>query len=495
MSRPVAATAASMRFPRGPLRQVGGVDEDVDAVRGAQLVRKLLEAVPAAATSTSGCPSAASAARELRADPGRGPGDDDDGIRARLRKAQQPNPAAGAAAATRRQRQGKADATMRSMDDDRTIRIALELDLHGDEVRGRASSDGGAPRDFVGWLGLIAALDALVAPPEPEPADQPASPASARARPAAPQRSASSSASARGPPDSPARPAAVSAPARRRAPWHARAAPSAGEQPGRLAQILDAVGALELAEQPQASADGPGGTGRARELELVARQGERRSRSPSAASARARSVRHGDQTGWVRGGRVRSISIVQARASSKRPSARNSSVWLMRQKRAPSEAPVPASLRSSAARAPAASPRSSRAGRGTRRSSPSRRPSSFPTGSRPRSRARASARPPQDPGPDQREPAPQVGADSVRPERCSRAQLPIFCQAARPSDGSPSASTWAAPAEKTPDRLEQNEAVERVTGERARLRRRADRERALERGERGERQRAGPAAV
>ena len=54
------------------------------------------------------------------------------------------------------------------MDDDRTIHIELELELHGDEVRGRALCDGAPPRDFRGWLGLIAALDDLVAAPESE---------------------------------------------------------------------------------------------------------------------------------------------------------------------------------------------------------------------------------------------------------------------------------------------------------------------------------------
>jgi len=49
------------------------------------------------------------------------------------------------------------------MDDDRTIHIELQLELHGDEVRGRAIADGAQPRDFRGWLGLIAALDDFVA--------------------------------------------------------------------------------------------------------------------------------------------------------------------------------------------------------------------------------------------------------------------------------------------------------------------------------------------
>lgn len=60
------------------------------------------------------------------------------------------------------------------MDDDRKLRIALELDLHGDEVRGTARSDGSPAREFTGWLGLIAALDAIVAaPPPPPPPDAP----------------------------------------------------------------------------------------------------------------------------------------------------------------------------------------------------------------------------------------------------------------------------------------------------------------------------------
>ncbi len=53
--------------------------------------------------------------------------------------------------------------------DDRTIRIALDVELHGEEVRGRASCDGRTPRPFTGWMGLIAALDALMAPAEPSP--------------------------------------------------------------------------------------------------------------------------------------------------------------------------------------------------------------------------------------------------------------------------------------------------------------------------------------
>lgn len=53
-----------------------------------------------------------------------------------------------------------------SHDDDqpRTLHIGLDLRLNGDEVEGRATADGGGPaREFSGWVGLLAALDALTA--------------------------------------------------------------------------------------------------------------------------------------------------------------------------------------------------------------------------------------------------------------------------------------------------------------------------------------------
>jgi hypothetical protein len=46
-------------------------------------------------------------------------------------------------------------------DEDRTLHIDLDLRLRGDEVEGRASADGRPDRDFTGWVGLLAALDAL----------------------------------------------------------------------------------------------------------------------------------------------------------------------------------------------------------------------------------------------------------------------------------------------------------------------------------------------
>jgi len=49
------------------------------------------------------------------------------------------------------------------MVDGKTVIIRLELRLAGDSLTGRASDGTGAARDFAGWLGLVAALDALVA--------------------------------------------------------------------------------------------------------------------------------------------------------------------------------------------------------------------------------------------------------------------------------------------------------------------------------------------
>jgi hypothetical protein len=51
--------------------------------------------------------------------------------------------------------------------------IRLELHLDGDSLTGRASDGTGAAREFVGWLGLVAAIDGLVggtAPGSPPPA-------------------------------------------------------------------------------------------------------------------------------------------------------------------------------------------------------------------------------------------------------------------------------------------------------------------------------------
>jgi hypothetical protein len=46
--------------------------------------------------------------------------------------------------------------------DCRTVTIRLELEVEGESVKGRAIDGPGGFHDFSGWLGLIAALDALI---------------------------------------------------------------------------------------------------------------------------------------------------------------------------------------------------------------------------------------------------------------------------------------------------------------------------------------------
>jgi hypothetical protein len=42
-----------------------------------------------------------------------------------------------------------------------TISISLELQFAGDTLSGRASRGTGDHKDFTGWIGLVAAIDAL----------------------------------------------------------------------------------------------------------------------------------------------------------------------------------------------------------------------------------------------------------------------------------------------------------------------------------------------
>jgi hypothetical protein len=46
---------------------------------------------------------------------------------------------------------------------ERIVSVGLELRVVGDSLIGRAWSGMGAQREFYGWLGLVAAIDALVA--------------------------------------------------------------------------------------------------------------------------------------------------------------------------------------------------------------------------------------------------------------------------------------------------------------------------------------------
>jgi hypothetical protein len=47
-----------------------------------------------------------------------------------------------------------------------TAAISLELSLDGDSLSGSASDGNGGRRDFSGWLGLVAAIEALIASPQ-----------------------------------------------------------------------------------------------------------------------------------------------------------------------------------------------------------------------------------------------------------------------------------------------------------------------------------------
>lgn len=54
----------------------------------------------------------------------------------------------------------------------RIVQIGLRVEVDGADVRGVADDGTGTARPFHGWLGLICALDALLAddPPSPDPA-------------------------------------------------------------------------------------------------------------------------------------------------------------------------------------------------------------------------------------------------------------------------------------------------------------------------------------
>jgi hypothetical protein len=44
----------------------------------------------------------------------------------------------------------------------KNFRIVIDVRVDGNEISGRASEETGEPRPFLGWLGLIAALDGLL---------------------------------------------------------------------------------------------------------------------------------------------------------------------------------------------------------------------------------------------------------------------------------------------------------------------------------------------
>ena len=51
--------------------------------------------------------------------------------------------------------------------DGQTVVIRLELHLADQSLTGRASAPTGAAREFAGWMGMVAAVDALLAPRAP----------------------------------------------------------------------------------------------------------------------------------------------------------------------------------------------------------------------------------------------------------------------------------------------------------------------------------------
>lgn len=53
--------------------------------------------------------------------------------------------------------------------DPQTIVLRLELHLADESLTGRASDGAGTAKEFVGWLGLVAAIDALVPGNSPVP--------------------------------------------------------------------------------------------------------------------------------------------------------------------------------------------------------------------------------------------------------------------------------------------------------------------------------------
>jgi hypothetical protein len=53
-----------------------------------------------------------------------------------------------------------------------TAAISLELSVDGDSLSGSASDGNGSHREFSGWLGLVSAIEALIANPKEETSDR-----------------------------------------------------------------------------------------------------------------------------------------------------------------------------------------------------------------------------------------------------------------------------------------------------------------------------------
>ena len=51
------------------------------------------------------------------------------------------------------------------------LHIAIDVRVEGDQIAGHAGDGSGEPRPFLGWLGLIGALDLLIADRQDHPGD------------------------------------------------------------------------------------------------------------------------------------------------------------------------------------------------------------------------------------------------------------------------------------------------------------------------------------
>ena len=388
------------------------------------------------------------------------------------------------------------------MDDDRTIHIELELELHGDEVRGtgalRRSAAARVPRLAGPDRGARRARRGAGAARRPASSSRGEHRARGRGRRPRSARRARS-ASARGRIASSPRPAAVSAAASAASAFACSSrADVPDSRPTASRRCSMPSSPSSVAEQPQPAADDPGARrsrARARAPRARARAPARGRRAP--ASARARCVRHGDQTGCVPGGRVRSISIVVA--------TRLLVPALGEQQLRPADAPEPRAVGRAGARLVALE-RRARAGRvaglqprereepgGVAHLGGHRRPPEDLALDRALERASAAAR---SPAQIEREPAPQVGADDVQPGAVLARPVADALPGREPLGGiAERQHLRRAGGEDAGVAAQQRLALERLAGERARLVGRAAADRELERRQRGERARSrtGPA--
>ena len=63
------------------------------------------------------------------------------------------------------------------------VRIVCDVQIDGDSLIGRVSRRGGETHDFSGWLGLLGALQVLLAPTDHSPATHGESPPASESEP------------------------------------------------------------------------------------------------------------------------------------------------------------------------------------------------------------------------------------------------------------------------------------------------------------------------